>query len=641
MIRNQMLCIVTPGAPVAVPGSITRRLDTALRSTDCIHFATLALLPPAPDGEGSAAPSLLLEVVVDERIKPQEAVDILLRAGFGVLWRLYRHAWTGSEKSGVEVRRRWLRAYLIAHIAAADCGFVGARDRHVTQILCEAELLRGARQQLPALHRGTAQTGLELAERIRQWAIGAGFRWAGEPARRSIWRHGSLPKGLRSLVIALRMGMPAFAVVSMLGWLGFVVAWLPRKLANSLNFGDVNALMVSDVGIPLLTVVALLFSMMIVMLLVGARSIRAVLAMLLFAIFALPTGIAAVGILLGSYGWSMVWCSAQLVLVGVFAMSAALSGLAAVLPLAAMYYIRITPWFPALGLLGLSAFMGGFTFIISNLAQGQLGSLACPDLNWPKGSPIPLGTRIFWIAVTTALMGLFTGLALKVMPWVGICAKEQIRKMESPRQLASGPLHQVHSSVDECEAALVGRQSHMISLSEIRAPVWWHGTRLRICLALISQLAEVHYTAGRLGTADGIKFGHWRIINKGQRLLFCSNYDGAFGGYLDEFIRGASQGVNLIWGCSELRPRPPARADQPAVSSARQFPQTKLLVFKGCKHEQAFKAYARISMVPHLYRFEAYNLSLQDIERATRLRDALCLPRSALKSEIILRAIES
>jgi hypothetical protein len=218
------------------------------------------------------------------------------------------------------------------------------------------------------------------------------------------------------------------------------------------------------------------------------------------------------------------------------------------------------------------------------------------------------------------------------------------RSLESPKLpvlRGTPPLHQVHASIDACEAALTGRQSHMISLTEVRPRTWWHGAWLRLSLWVVNQLADVCFADGRLGAADGIKFGHWRLIDGGRRLLFCSNYDGSFGGYLDEFIRGASQGVNLIWGRTELRPRPAAALGQPDVVQARCFPPTLGLIMRGCKYEQAFKAYARASMLPHLHRFEAYNLSLQDIERATRLRDALCLPRHPSKMDQILRALES
>jgi len=99
--------------------------------------------------------------------------------------------------------------------------------------------------------------------------------------------------------------------------------------------------------------------------------------------------------------------------------------------------------------------------------------------------------------------------------------------------------------------------------------------------------------------------------------------------------------VNLIWRNSELLPRAAAREDQPGIELARSFPPTCLGLYRGCKAEQVFKAYTRASMLPHLHRFEAYCLSNQDIERATRLREALRGTRTALKDDQIARALES
>ncbi len=65
------------------------------------------------------------------------------------------------------------------------------------------------------------------------------------------------------------------------------------------------------------------------------------------------------------------------------------------------------------------------------------------------------------------------------------------------------------------------------------------------------------------------------------------------------------------------------------------------MIFRGCKYEQWFKMYARDSMLPHIYRFAAYPCSAQDVERATRLREALFGLRTAVKDDQVMRALES
>lgn len=206
--------------------------------------------------------------------------------------------------------------------------------------------------------------------------------------------------------------------------------------------------------------------------------------------------------------------------------------------------------------------------------------------------------------------------------------------------------HQVHPSVLACESQLRDqdrdRPSHMVSLTEIRAPQIWHASRLRLWLRLITWIGRWAFVHGVLGNASGIKYGHWHIVDGGRRLLFCSNYDGPFGGYLDEFIAGATWGVNLFWRRTCLRRRQAAWPGQPAVVMDRDFPPTRFLAMRGgCEHEQWFKTFARDSMLPHRYLFQAYALSQAEIERATALRDALFGPRNAVNDDIVARALES
>lgn len=202
--------------------------------------------------------------------------------------------------------------------------------------------------------------------------------------------------------------------------------------------------------------------------------------------------------------------------------------------------------------------------------------------------------------------------------------------------------HQVHPMVSRCEAELIDRPNHIVSLTEVRAPFVWHAGWLRLWLGVITWFGRWCFVNGVLGKATGIKYGHWHVVDGGRRLLFCSNYDGSFGGYLGEFIAGATVGVNLFWRRTRLLPRRAAAPGHPAVNHARAFPPTRCLAWHGgCEHEQWFKTYARDSMLPHLYLYQAYAHSQAEIERATRLRDALFGPRNPVNDDVIARAVES
>ena len=86
------------------------------------------------------------------------------------------------------------------------------------------------------------------------------------------------------------------------------------------------------------------------------------------------------------------------------------------------------------------------------------------------------------------------------------------------------------------------------------------------------------------------------------------------------------------------------------MTLARSFPPTSFGILGGCENEQWFKTFARESMIPHLFRFEAYSDSHNDITRAARFCDALRAVRAAgtlgekpspLALDQIVRTLES
>ena len=89
------------------------------------------------------------------------------------------------------------------------------------------------------------------------------------------------------------------------------------------------------------------------------------------------------------------------------------------------------------------------------------------------------------------------------------------------------------------------------------------------------------------------------------------------------------------------RPSADAAADHPQITQARRFPPTRLLAYRGVKCELGFKAYARESMLPQLFRYDACKLSSPQKIGATGLRDALFGARNDVNDDIVMRALES
>lgn len=294
------------------------------------------------------------------------------------------------------------------------------------------------------------------------------------------------------------------------------------------------------------------------------------------------------------------------------------------------------------------ALLGGVAaLLVAGLAAAWC--LKSAGLAWYWQWPALVLTTLAVVAVAALAALLLSPLALSALSawrraWrpVGRSLKhwDRARHARATREVPRA--HQVHPMVARCEAELIERPNHIVSLTEVRSPFVWHVVWLRLWLGVITWFGRWWFVNGVLGRASGIKYGHWHVVDGGRRLLFCSNYDGSFGGYLGEFIAGATVGVNLFWRRTRLLPRKAAAPGHPAVQLAREFPPTRCLSWHGgCEHEQWFKTYARDSMLPHLYLYQAYAHSQAEIERATSLRDALFGPRNPVNDDIIAKAVAS
>ena len=140
--------------------------------------------------------------------------------------------------------------------------------------------------------------------------------------------------------------------------------------------------------------------------------------------------------------------------------------------------------------------------------------------------------------------------------------------------------------------ALAGRedfiaQNHMISIVPVKPSV------LRTILAREVHRALGHYVRlfcrdGYLGSMRTIHFAHWAFLDNGARLMFHSNYDGSWEGYLDDFIERAHRGLTLAW--------------TPGVG----FPPSRWLYWGGAREGGKFKDWARHSMSESQFWFSAY-----------------------------------
>ena len=156
--------------------------------------------------------------------------------------------------------------------------------------------------------------------------------------------------------------------------------------------------------------------------------------------------------------------------------------------------------------------------------------------------------------------------------------------------------------------------THLVALK----PGWYRLFALKMMVYLVTALADAGALIGRLGGIQTIHFARW-VALPDRRLLFFSNYDGSWEAYLGDFIDKASMGLTMIW------------------TNTIWYPKTRLLLFKGAKDEEAFKAWTRACQVPTQVWYSAYpTLSVNDVLKNARIRELLGAELDAVSAPQLL-----
>ena len=586
IVRERMICVVSPHWPTeAVPDDVELgKLKDLCRAVGVIHFASIALLPPL---SGQGGRSLLLELVVDEGLRPRDVLERLAFHPSGVLWSIYSGLWPDQAEAPLGTRNQMLLDHLIAHVSVADGAFVGPRDLPVSTIQAEFKLWSAVRAQASKASDEDRGDPQKLASFLSRWLLN-------EPAHaemstcspRSYWRGAGATSGAKLRLLAMAV-------------IGVTIAlWLVGcAVAHRCSLDGVHQIAQRTLRI----VVAALI----------AYAIVAVLPRLLFPWYAAWQGRLRRALdqpaltMAGRVAHVFGWATALLLVAGV--------------GVAIAYFVA-----------GAAA--------LTVLARAVRGDV-------PHGLQTALAAfaALYALSFLLLLIGLRPAAASR--PRLGdsplLAALRRLQRwFHHPRDDNVVRAQQVHESIERCEAALVGGTAHMISLTDLRGPHAWSALWTCLVLRVVTFFGHVLFTEGRLGSIQGIQYAHWHILD-GNRLLFCSNFDGTFGGYLDDFINGAGAGTTLFWRWTTLLPRDAAGPGQPKVAQPRAFPPTRVLAFRGVTCELLFKTYARESMVPHLVRFDAFNLSARQKIRSNQLRNALAGERNNCNDDIVMRMLES
>jgi hypothetical protein len=256
------------------------------------------------------------------------------------------------------------------------------------------------------------------------------------------------------------------------------------------------------------------------------------------------------------------------------------------------------------------------TLTTSGVRQELLTHLESEDRLWPPVAP-PYQTRLSrladWLAerrrVAFALLAI-GGLAL--LPLILAAVLTVLVLWAILHRYEEGDLAHL-KQVDQAPDDLARQEdhtaqnqvTHVVSLKPWR----FRKVVLRTVLWVINLLSRHYFIHGSLGPISSIHYARWVLIDKGNRLLFMSNYDGSWESYLGDFIDLASVGLNAIW------------------SNTRGYPATRDLVNGGAEDEDEFKHWARKRQVPTQVWYSAHpDETVQNILANAAIRQDLQQP---------------
>lgn len=254
--------------------------------------------------------------------------------------------------------------------------------------------------------------------------------------------------------------------------------------------------------------------------------------------------------------------------------------------------------------------------------------------------PATLGNTAHIWSYVVLLSGWFAaGLALVIAIWVlALYAHDCLQERENQKFINPEKLHDRQLNYPERwaqeEHGYMRRQNHYISLTTVKNS-WWRRWLVTLALTVVNFIARYQDNKGTLGGIPTIFSARWALIDNGRRLLFMTNYSGAWDSYLNEFSELASvTGVNLIWTNTYIAP-----SDQ-AHRKGIHFPPTKLFTGKGARATLPFKAFVRQSQLETLVWYGAYrDLSVVNVSDNAKIREAVFGPPGAAALDLLLKRL--
>ena len=535
-------------------------LDRLLES---VHFFSAFVIPRQEDCPAYA----VLEINHDG--SRRELLHRLADAGRPLVHLVFEGCEGFPGPAGASEKRADLEAFLTRHDIGADVFYVGCPGRSVGQIRVEQRVRALARRTLEKIRGSDARAVFrQLRERLAWDVAPDELRPARRPRHVRYGLHGDglparLGNGLRrigfiALAIAAVYGLAALLAAPRLGLLGVLLLLLAASAALILYERPKHFVGAARRALGASQLRALGRSAFGALLLVGALSALSCLG-------------------LGTPDWA--W-QVEAVRIG----SRALLGLSILLALGPVLVLTVVGYVLGGRLAGVLVATAGIG-LWASVTWAAMGS-------WT--------THLLWLAAATGVATATVGVAFG---WLLLYARRsELEHREGPP--IPDPKHLEAVQKHEHRAGSV--QTHLATVSRIRSSP--RSLRLlAIALRGVSLLVWLRLNRGERSGVPAIHFARFVRLPDRRRLLFLSNYDGAFGPYLSAFR--SVPGVTAIW------------------AQTLGFPRAYFLTGGGARNTPLFKEVARHDQVPTQLWYSAYpELRVGAIDAATRLRERIARP---------------
>ncbi|MEL6479752.1 MAG: hypothetical protein AAFR17_20690, partial [Pseudomonadota bacterium] len=183
-------------------------------------------------------------------------------------------------------------------------------------------------------------------------------------------------------------------------------------------------------------------------------------------------------------------------------------------------------------------------------------------------------------------------------------------------------------------------QNHFASVTLVK-PGIGRQLILRAGLAAVNFVGRFRNYSGTLGGIPTIHSARWLLLDRGRRLVFLTNYVGAWDSYLNEFSElDAVSAVNAGWSNTYVCFDPGQSGLYGQSNERISFPKTRYLFGKGARQVPAFKAYVRQSQIRTRVWYGAYpDLSVPTVNANSDLRRMLFAPTTLAEREEFLRRV--